>query len=157
MIVDGGVYEFSFEQKLGEKMELVNLEMLDMIKLKETLNKYFIKSIIDGDGDLIISGSINLYSNIDKEKDTLRFFGSIPTKHLKKEKEILNSFATRVNMASNTIKYSNTDDSIFFEYGLFTLGSVDEKFIVTTVQNIMKEVNDTRGLFPLMDEVLGVD
>ena len=60
-------------------------------------------------------------------------------------------------MASNTIKYSNTDDSIFFEYGLFTLGSVDEKFIVTTIQNIMKEVNDTRGLFPLMDELSGAD
>ena len=138
-------------------MELVNLEMLDMIKLKEILNKYFIKSTIDGDWDLIISGSINLFSNIDKEKDTLRFFGSIQTKYLKKEKSILNAFATKINTASNTIKYSNLDDSIFFEYGLFTLGIVDEKFIVTTVQNIMKEVNDTRGLFPLMDEVLGVD
>ncbi|MGP4132811.1 hypothetical protein OJE16_25180 [Pantoea tagorei] len=139
-------------------MELIKLEGLTLATLQNTLKKYLISSSIDDDGDLYIPGSIPIYASFDKDKEVLRLFGSINTKYLDRTDEEIYKFTGKINTASNSVKYSTLGkESIVFEYGIFMNGSVDEAFLINTIKMITNEANDTRALFPLIDEVLSTN
>jgi len=138
---------------------MIKLSNTSNLEISEMLNKYLIGSNTDDDGDLLIDGTFRIYLRIQKDRRVIRFFSFISEDTLKDiTDENFNSFLDFINGASYSVKYSKMGldlvrSPLLCEYCISNEGSVDDSFIVKTIQMIEKEISqalNTLSHFELM-------
>lgn len=138
---------------------MLDLENIDNEKVVEILNKYFIENKIDKDNDIFIESPIRMYINADKERGALRFYAFIHSKNLIKNEDLeskIPGFVNYINKSSRTLKYAtltNETLSIMAEYGIILKGNVDDEFFIRTIKHIEKEVENTKSLLSILQEI----
>lgn len=126
-------------QETTAKQNLINLENLENSDINEILEKYFIESETDDDGDLIIDASARIYIKVDNDEKILRFFSFVRTKDGSQETEF-SLMLENINRASYTVKYSIMKTSVMVEYGIPLFGHIDHKHLIKVIHHIDGEI-----------------
>lgn len=129
-------------------MELIDLSNVTNIQINTILNKYMIDSQIEDDGDVVVEESARFFIDIDVESKKMNIYTNIRLKERQLVPiDTLYTFLSRINIISDSVKYSVADDDVIHcNMSIPLYGHIDEVFFIRLIKSIQKELLSTQSI-----------